>query len=330
MQSYTRYKVSEFLRDRHPYVPPKPTPLMDPQQVAVAYNERCVPKLSDLLTYADLTSQKRRDALHTLNELVSHQETKELMIQQNIVQSAVNLMADDSEQVRSEAATLCGSLLFLDCGRAEFNSRIGNYKIVQALIFDKFLEVRESAGWLLYRFSLHKEGVEMLYNSLSITKMVDAFNVYSTPSRVADNYKFVLFLLEAFVNCSMYDFAIQHTLQHGFLKAFNIILRDRNEYYSTSLSPGIYEQILELVLSVLKNISLLKEGKKEALDEGLVYTLSWYLDSKIEKERLYSSSFMMSIGNILEAKKQISEYQFNLRFEILEVIKFFLNTNFFA
>ena len=70
---------------------------------------------------------------------------------------------------------------------------------------------------------------------------------------------------------------------------------------------------------MLKNISLVKDGKKEALEEGLIYTLSWYLDSKIEKERLYSSSFMMSIANILDAKKQISEYTFNMRYEILEV-----------
>jgi len=319
MQSYTRYKVSEFLKDRHPYVPPKPSPLMDPEQVAIAYNERSVPKLADLLVYERLSPQKRRDALHTLNELVSHQETKEIMIQNNIVQYAVNLMSDNSEEVRAEAAMLCGSLLFLDVGRAEFNTKMGNYKILQAVIFDKFLSVRECAGWLIYRFSLHKEGVEMVYNSLTITKMVDAFITYSGPARIEDNFKFILFLLEAFVNCTMYDFAIQHTLQHGFLKAFNIILRDRNEYYSTSLSPGIYEQILELVLSVLKNISLLKDGKKEALEEGLIYTLSWYLDSKIEKERLYSSSFMMSVANILEAKKQISDYTFNLRFEILEV-----------
>ena len=80
MQAYTGYKVSEFLKDRHPYVPPKPTPLIDPEQVAVAYNERSIPKLADLLKYESLSLEKRRDALHTLNELASHQETKEIMI----------------------------------------------------------------------------------------------------------------------------------------------------------------------------------------------------------------------------------------------------------
>jgi hypothetical protein len=321
MQSYTPYKVSEFLKDRHPYVPPPKTPLMDPEQVAVAYNERCVPKLSDLLTYNKLSKEKRRDALHTLNELVSHQETKEIMIQSNIVQSAVNLMSDNYEAVRAEAAALFGSLIFLSVGREEFNERKGNYKILQAVLFDEFLNVRESVGWCLYRFSLHKDGVDMLYNSLTITKMVDAFNLYATPTRINENHKFILFLLEALVNCTMYDYSIQHTLNHGFLKSFNLILRNRNQNYSSILSPGIYEQILELILSVLKNITLTKEGKKEALDEGLIYTISWFLDSVKEKERLFSSSFMMSVANILEAKKQISQYTFSLRYEILEVNK---------
>jgi hypothetical protein len=323
MQSYTPYKVSEFLKDRHPYVPPPKTPLMDPEQVAVAYNERCVPKLSDLLNYDKLSREKRRDALHTLNELVSHQETKEIMIQNNIVQSTVNLMADGFEEVRAEAAALFGSLIFISVGRSEFNERKGNYKILQAVLFDEFLKVRECVGWCIYRFSLHKDGVDMLYNSLTITKMVDAFNLYATPTRIYENHKFILFILEALVNCTMYDYSIQHTLHHGFLKSFNLILRNRNQNYSSNLSPGIYEQILEMVLCVLKNIALSKEGKKEALDEGLIYTISWFLDSSKEKERLYSSSFMMSVGNILEAKKQISQYVYNIRYEILEVNNFF-------
>ena len=60
MQSYTSYRVSEFLKDRLPYIPPKDArPLMDPEQVAVAYNERAVPKLADLLTYKELSSEKQ-------------------------------------------------------------------------------------------------------------------------------------------------------------------------------------------------------------------------------------------------------------------------------
>ena len=55
MQSYTHYKVSEFLKDRHPYIPPKiQSPLNDPEQVSIAYNEKAIPKLADLLIYKKL------------------------------------------------------------------------------------------------------------------------------------------------------------------------------------------------------------------------------------------------------------------------------------
>ena len=74
MKSYFPYKVSEFLFDRHPYLPPVPEViLIDANEVAIAYNERCVPKLGDLLLNKDLIIEKRVIALKTLNELVSHQ-----------------------------------------------------------------------------------------------------------------------------------------------------------------------------------------------------------------------------------------------------------------
>ena len=93
MQSYTLYQASEFLKKRHPYVPdPNPRPIIDPEQVSLAYNERAVPKLAELLLYEGLSPQKRRDALHTLNEIVSHQETKEVMIENQIINNAINFI----------------------------------------------------------------------------------------------------------------------------------------------------------------------------------------------------------------------------------------------
>lgn len=328
MQSYTRYKVSEFLKDRHPYIPPEnQPPLIDPEQVAVAYNERAIPKLADLLIYMELSSEKRRDALHTLNELVSHQETKEEMIEHSVVLSACNLMADPSWEVRVESALLVGSLLFLDVGQKQFDSREDNYIIMQKLIFDDVLEAREAVSWLLYRFSIHKEGVRMIYNSKTILKMVDAFNFYAEPKKIKENNKFLLYILESFINLSMYDFGINHMLYKGLLHTFNCILIDRDNAYSSSLTKGINEQMRELCLNTLKNITLIKEGKAEAIKENLIISLSNYLNSSIENERLFSSSFMMSISNILDAKKQICTYVENKKYIILEKICILLEDN---
>ena len=309
MQSYTLYTTSEFLKDRHPYIPdPNPRPLMDPEQVSIAYNERAVPKLSDLLIYKELSSEKRLAALHTLNELVSHQETKCDMINNEIVKSATNLMKDENADVRFEASFLVGSLLFLDVGRKKFDSDKINYEIMQKLIFDEVTKVRESVGWLLYRLSLHKDGTMMMNESNTISQMVLAFNKYSLSSIIEENVIYLLYLLEAIINCSRYDYNIRQTLGRGLLNSFNKILDDYNQDFSSKLSKGLYKQMRELILSACKNVTLTFDGKKEAYKENLIITCSKFLNSSLEKERLYTSSMYMSVTNILGAKNQICDF----------------------
>ena len=309
MQSYTLYTTSEFLKDRHPYIPdPNPRPLMDPEQVAIAYNERAVPKLSDLLVYDKLSSEKRLAALHTLNELVSHQETKCDMITNRIVISATNLMKDENADVRFEASFLVGSLLFLDVGRIQFDSEKVNYEIMQKLIFDDVTKVRESIGWLLYRLSLHKDGTMMMNESNTISQIVLAFNKYSMVQLIEENVIYLLYLLEAIINCSRYDYNIRQTLGRGLLNSFNRILEDFNNDYSSKLSRGLYRQMRELILSACKNITLTFDGKREAYQENLIITCSKFLNSDLEKERLYTSSMFMSVTNILGAKNQICDF----------------------
>lgn len=319
MQSYKVYKVSEMLKDRHPYV--KEDNLMrnviDPTEVAVAYNERAVPKLAEMLVLDNLAWDRRRDALITLNELVSHQESKVEMVDNKVVYSATNLFVDDNFEVRSEAAKLVGSLLFLEVGRAQFCSREGNYILLQSIIFDKYQSVRESAAWLLYRLSLHKDGVEMIVSSQTLVKMVEAVKYFGHASQIKENHNLTLYYLESFINISMYDFGITYMLGKDLVNVFNSILSE--EEYSHYLTKGVYEQLQELTLCIVKNLTLVKEGKVEAISENMICTMVKYLDSDKEKERLFSSAFMTSIANCLEAKKQISNYKQGSHYTILEV-----------
>ena len=310
MQSYTLYLASEFLKDRHPYVPDlNQRPVHDPEQVSLAYNENAVPKLAALLVYDKLSPEKRRDALHTLNEIVSNQETKEIMVENHIVITATALMTDDNKDVRFEAVLLVGSLFFIDVGRLQFDSLENNYKIIQSLIFDKEIKVRESVGWALYRLSMHKDGTDMMNKSGTIYKIVDAFNLFCTFDQVEENIYYDIYLLETLINLSRYDVNIKNMLKKGLLKTFNSILLNENDLYSKVLSKGLYKQLRELVLSTCKNITLIIEGKMEAFKENLVLTASKYLNSDLENERLYSSSLFMSVTNILPPKKQICEYE---------------------
>ena len=45
----------------------------------------------------------------------------------------------------------------------------------------------------------------------------------------------------------------------------------------------------ELILSACKNITLTFDGKREAYQENLIITCSKFLNSDLEKERLYTS-----------------------------------------
>ncbi len=160
----------------------------------------------------------------------------------------------------------------------------------------------------------------MLIDSLTVDKMVVAFNKYFSASKFKENQEYVIYLLDAFINCSMYDFGITHMLKSDLLFTFNNILLNENNIFGSMLSEGIFLQIKELILDVIKNITLIKDGKLEAIKENLIYTISVFLSSEIEKERLFSTSFYMSVANTLEAKLQICNYTIENKYIILEVI----------
>ena len=72
MQSYEHHIVPESLEKRHPYLQEPFSSEIIPDQITVAVFDRKVPKLATVLVNPDLESNLRRDALKTLNELVSH------------------------------------------------------------------------------------------------------------------------------------------------------------------------------------------------------------------------------------------------------------------
>lgn len=57
-----------------------------------------------------LPDENYRDALITLNELVSHQENKDMMITQGLVEIASNFLSSTHIDVRREAMLLLGAL----------------------------------------------------------------------------------------------------------------------------------------------------------------------------------------------------------------------------
>ena len=117
MQSFQKYDVSEFVKDRHPYLDPPFSSAIDPSQVTLAVFFRKIPKLAECLEFDNLPYHLRTDALHTLNEMVYHQETKDEMIQSSVLKSCGHLLSSESAKVRMESALLIGGIVSLMQGR---------------------------------------------------------------------------------------------------------------------------------------------------------------------------------------------------------------------
>jgi hypothetical protein len=73
MQSYEKHRVSEQLADRHPYLEPEFRAREDPSRVTLAVQDRAIPKLIEILLMPGIPPARYRDALLTLNEMVSSQ-----------------------------------------------------------------------------------------------------------------------------------------------------------------------------------------------------------------------------------------------------------------
>ncbi len=69
--------------------------------------------------------------------------------------------------------------MFLEKGRREFNNKQENFTFLNTILFDTINQVRTSAGWMVYRLSIHRDGVEMINMNQTVFKLIDAFIKYS-------------------------------------------------------------------------------------------------------------------------------------------------------
>ncbi len=72
MQSYKLYVVSDHLKDIYPYLELPFNDRYDKTEVYHAVFDRSIPKLLEILLMQGLEAQRYKDALITLNEMVSH------------------------------------------------------------------------------------------------------------------------------------------------------------------------------------------------------------------------------------------------------------------
>lgn len=303
MQSYEEHRVSEILADRHPYLEPPFSSEINPLQVTLAVFDRQISKLADNLNYPSLPDDLRRDALHTLNELVEHQETKDEMISYGILSSAAVLLDSPSWPVRKEAGLLIGALVTLLRARdISIDSEI--YPALQMRLTDDVEDVRLAVAWSLRRLSESRDGVDKLVLTNTIPVMVDAFKTYSRPKHFHGKIsQYLMYLIDAFANINEFDNGIEPVLGTGLTKALLKFLK------SSERLQDDFKQLSEGTLQVLSHISLSHEGKAECTQLEAIKLVTSFLEPERTDEQLrHCCSFIMAVTISLEGKHQVVEY----------------------
>lgn len=222
MQSYKPYVVPESLDKRHPYIQEPFTSKVDPKEITLAIKERAVPKYLEVLKNPEVEATIKRDALKTLNEIVSHQETKDIMIDQGMIEAVAPLLKDSDPEVRREAVSLVGSLAMSEKTKQKFSLLCDG---VQSQLTDEFPSVQEVAAWAILRLSSGRDGCDAITSTNLANSMVAAFIRYVAPELFKPQLqRFFLYLLEAFVNVTEYDDGIVPALNTGMVAALRDVL----------------------------------------------------------------------------------------------------------
>jgi hypothetical protein len=74
-----------------------------------------------------------------------------------------------------------------------------SFKNLSTLLFDKFLDVREAAGWCLVRLSMDRDGVMLLCKNRMPHYMIESFHKFTEIKKYDQkNSRFLIYLLESF------------------------------------------------------------------------------------------------------------------------------------
>lgn len=90
---------------------------------------------------------------------------------------------------------------------------------------DKVLQVREACGWALSMLSHNREGCDLLVQSGTAYAIIKAFMDFTQDDRLDEkNGKYLIYLLDALCNYTIYDNGIEPILGTSATACFNKIL----------------------------------------------------------------------------------------------------------
>jgi hypothetical protein len=270
VHGFKKHTISNFLQDRHPYIPVPYSQRYDSKEVFHSVFDRSIPKLVEILDMENLPDQNYREAFMLLNEMASHQENKMIMIDSGLVTTSLVYMRHPDAEVRRESTSLLGSLLSVKKGRDVLPDEMVCQVFSPMLLQDQ-LKCREVCGWMLCRMTSGRDGVEKLIRLDQVQYIIRSFKENSDKFS-KDEAMFLIYLLECMACILQTDDGIEHFVSTSAMKRYNEILLREDQPF------GEYEtRIRYLCLYCTSLIAMSSEGKEESIKHNMIKTANKYL-----------------------------------------------------
>lgn len=211
LMCYEPHIVSDHLKDRHPYIQKDFDAIIDPGQITHSVSDRSLGKYAEVLSNRDLPADRKKDALIKLNQMATHKDLVDEMVNYNMVVIASTLLLDDDKHVREQAALLIGSFMSHQRARERIEETCPLLKLE-----DDELKVREATAWTFYQMSLTRHGCDIIVDTESVISIINSFKNFSDPKKIREqNGKYLIYLLECMANTTKYDNGIEPLLGKG-------------------------------------------------------------------------------------------------------------------
>ena len=275
IHGFKKHIVSNFLKDRHPYLHSPFNQRYDPKEVFHAVFDRSIPKLVEILDMEDLPADSYKEAFMLLNEMASHQENKLTMIDSGLVETALAYMTHPHAEVRRDSTNLLGSLLSVRKGRDKL-AQANVEEVLRPMLLTDELMCREVCGWLLCRLCSGRDGVDILIQKDQVKHIVASFKANSDKQDKREAL-FLIYLLESMVCLLQTDKGIEQIVSTAAMKRFKEILAT---VHAADPRPfGEFDTRIKcLCLHATSLIAMKDDGKEESIELGMIDIANEYLN----------------------------------------------------
>ncbi|ETP34019.1 hypothetical protein F442_17578 [Phytophthora nicotianae P10297] len=303
------HRVSDQLRDRHPYVDQPFQESYNPREVSRAFGARAIPKYAELLAMEDLADEDRCRALQDLRELLSSPNFKYTAIMKEVMFTCADLTQSISAEVRADAAFVMASLVLFEMDTLNDLSDEVVLTTATRLIGDDEDDVVAAGCRIFINLTVSNEGCLLLANKIpavtTLANMLTTQPLSKVPTRIVEH------LVEVLANLTrVYEGARTCALFSVIKPVLSLIKKPRLCRAETLLHSAM----------VITNVAAYDQAKREAIQldavELCLKTLSKILLGQVRCEpaekldeltRCFVAA-VMALSTAEDAKSRVIEF----------------------